>query len=111
MPLNLTHNTLKCVCSLTLTLSSFGDTAQFHTVLLCLYVADPATFLASNSVWGPYFPLRTASLFSYGNKMPVLYCLFKLKTLSYCRHIATFLTGAPVAFWALIVDFAVFSHF
>ena len=25
--------------------------AQFHSVLLCLYVADPATFLASNSVY------------------------------------------------------------
>ena len=38
-------------------------TTQFHTyVLLCLYVADPATFLASNSVLGPHFPLRTAGL-------------------------------------------------
>ena len=26
---------------------------QFHTVLLCLNVADPATFVASNSVQGP----------------------------------------------------------
>ena len=26
-----------------------------------LYVADPATCLASDSVLGPYFPLRTAS--------------------------------------------------
>ena len=25
-------------------------TTEFRTVLLCLYVADPATFLASNSV-------------------------------------------------------------
>ena len=33
---------------------------------LFIYVADPATFLASNSFLGPYFPLRTASLFSYG---------------------------------------------
>ena len=24
--------------------------SQFHTVLLCLYVADPATFLSSNSI-------------------------------------------------------------
>ena len=34
----------------------------FYTVLLCLYVADPATFLASNSVLGPYVPLRTVCL-------------------------------------------------
>ena len=26
-----------------------------HTVLLCLYVADPATFLSSNSVPGTLF--------------------------------------------------------
>ena len=41
-------------------------TTQLHTVLLCLYVADPATFPASNSVLGPYFPLSTASSFTYG---------------------------------------------
>ena len=29
---------------------TFKRTTHFHTVLLCLYVADPATFLASNSV-------------------------------------------------------------
>ena len=28
---------------------------QFHAVLRCLYVADPATFLASNSVLGTLF--------------------------------------------------------
>ena len=39
---------------------------QFHTVLLCLYVADPATVLASNSDLGPCFPLRSPCLFSYG---------------------------------------------
>ena len=27
-------------------------------------MADPATVLASNSVLGPYFPLRTACLFT-----------------------------------------------
>ena len=43
----------------------------FYAVLLCLYVADPATFLTSNRVLGPYFPLRTACLFSYGKK-----CIF-----------------------------------
>ena len=41
-------------------------TTQFHTVLLCLHLADPATILASNCILGPYFPLRTACLFSYG---------------------------------------------
>ena len=29
-------------------------------------MADPATCLASNSVLGPYFPLRAAALLSYG---------------------------------------------
>ena len=38
---------------------------QLHAVLLCLYAADPATFLTS-VFWGPYFPLRTACLFSCG---------------------------------------------
>ena len=35
-----------------------------YTVLLHLYVADPATFLASDCVVQPYFPLRTACLFT-----------------------------------------------
>ena len=35
---------------------------QFHTVLL--YVADPATFLASNNVLCPFFSLRIACLLS-----------------------------------------------
>ena len=35
---------------------------------MCLYVADPATFLASSSVLGSYFPLREARLFTYGKK-------------------------------------------
>ena len=30
-------------------------TPQFNTVLLCLYVADPATFLASESILGALF--------------------------------------------------------
>ena len=30
-------------------------TTQFHTVLLCCYVADPATFLEANSVRGTLF--------------------------------------------------------
>ena len=37
-----------------------------YTVLLHLYVADPATFLSSDSVLGPYSPLRTAGLFTDG---------------------------------------------
>ena len=32
---------------------------EFRSVLLCLYVADPATFVASNSDLGTLFPLRT----------------------------------------------------
>ena len=48
---------------------------QFHTVWLCLYVADPATFLASNSAPGPYCPLRTACLFSYGNNKYFWICV------------------------------------
>ena len=35
------------------------------TVLLCLYVADPATFLASNSVLGSLFYLRSTCLYSF----------------------------------------------
>ena len=35
------------------------------TVLLGLYVVDPAKCPASNSGLGPYFPLRTACLFFY----------------------------------------------
>lgn len=40
-------------------------TTQFHTVSPRLFVADPAIFLASNSVWEPYFPLGAACLFGY----------------------------------------------
>ena len=41
--------------------------------LLCLYVADPATFLVSNSVLGPYFPLKTVRFFIYGRTLRKLY--------------------------------------
>ena len=37
---------------------------QFHTVLLYLHVAVPATFLPSNGILGPFFPLRAARLFT-----------------------------------------------
>ena len=37
-----------------------------YTVWLCLYVVDPATSLDSNNVLGPFFPLRTVCLFTYG---------------------------------------------
>ena len=37
-----------------------------HSFILFHYVADPATYLASNSGPGPYFPLRTACLVSTG---------------------------------------------
>ena len=39
-------------------------TTKFHTFLICLYVADPATSLASTTV----FHLRTTYLFSFGGK-------------------------------------------
>ena len=41
-------------------------TTRLHTVVPCLFLADPATFLSSNSVLGSYFPLRKACSFSYG---------------------------------------------
>ena len=40
--------------------TDFKRTTQFHTVLLCLYVADPATFLASNSVLGTLFSFESS---------------------------------------------------
>ena len=45
------------------------DHKEQHNLYCCtcsssLYVGDPATFLASNSILGPYFPLRTACLFT-----------------------------------------------
>ena len=41
------------------------------TVSFCLYVADPAAFLAPNDVLRPCFPLRTTCLFSYGKKISI----------------------------------------
>lgn len=41
-------------------------TTQIHSVWLCLYVVDPATLLASNSVLAPYIPLS-----SQANRLPV----------------------------------------
>ena len=46
---------------------------------MCL--ADPATFLASNSVLGEYFLLRTACLFSYGNMSEFALLLKKCRRL------------------------------
>ena len=46
-----------------------------YTVLLCLFVADPATFLASDSVLVPYSPLRAACLVTYVKKKKTQ-CLF-----------------------------------
>ena len=40
-----------------------------YTVLLCLYVADPATFLAPNSILGPSLALRIAYLLTRGKKI------------------------------------------
>ena len=42
------------------------DFMLFYFFFFFLYVADSATFLASNGVLGPYFPLKTACLFTYG---------------------------------------------
>ena len=47
-----------CVYSFSKTLTLKDDTV--HTVLLCLYVADPATPPPSDSVLGPSSPSRTA---------------------------------------------------
>ena len=44
-------------------------TLKGNTISYCLYLADPASFLASDSVLGPYFPLRTACLFSSINSL------------------------------------------
>ena len=44
-------------------------------LLICLYVADPATFLALNSVLDLIFPLGTACLFSYGKKNSIEFVL------------------------------------
>ena len=38
-------------------------TTQFLTVLLCSYLADPATFLASNCVLGTLFSSDNSLLF------------------------------------------------
>ena len=46
-------------------------TTQFHTVFLCLYVADPATFLAPKSVLGTLFSSENSS-FSDEKKLIIL---------------------------------------
>lgn len=51
---------------------------QFHTVVLCVYVADSATFLASNSV-GTLSPLKQPGFFKLNIAEFVLlhqYCNF-----------------------------------
>ena len=55
--------------------SAVTHTSEKNTVLLCLYVADPATFLAYNSVLVIYFPLRAASLFISGKKTKYYYLI------------------------------------
>ena len=42
-----------------------GFKGQFHAVLFCLHLADPATFQLQTKFWGTYFPLNAACLFSY----------------------------------------------
>ena len=50
---------------------------QFYDVSLCLYVADPATFQASNS------PLRTSCLFDYRKKIHIPeFALFLMNTVN-----------------------------
>ena len=44
-------------------------TTQFHTVLLCLYLADPATFLASNYVPGALFSSESSLFYSVMEKI------------------------------------------
>ena len=43
-------------------------TTQFHNVLLCLYVADPAIFLASNNVLGTLFSSESSLFIQLKNK-------------------------------------------
>ena len=59
-------------------------TTQLHTVLLCLHVADPATYLASNSVLGTLFSSGN-SLFNYVWKKYI--CLSLYYHLSYVVNI------------------------
>ena len=46
-------------------------TTQFHTVLLCLYVADPATFLALNSILGTLFPSENSLFIQLWRKINI----------------------------------------
>ena len=46
---------------------------QYIMFSLCLNVADPATFLDSNSVLGPHSPLSTACLFTFGGEKPNIF--------------------------------------
>ena len=55
---------------------------KFHAVLLCLYVADPANFLASNSVLGTLFSSEN-SLFIQGKKNN---CKFVILSHRYCKY-------------------------
>ena len=48
---------------------------HFHNVLLCLYVADPATFLASNSVLGTLFSPENSLLFCHGRNKYIWVCV------------------------------------
>ena len=52
-----------------------------YSVLLCLYVADPATFVVSNTVLGPCCPLRTAGLFT--DEHSLFYYLINIVTTGY----------------------------
>ena len=53
-----------------------------HSYILCLHVADPATFLTSIRVLRHYFPLRTACLLSNGNNE--YFCICVLTSLILC---------------------------
>ena len=54
-------------------------TLKENTIAYCftLFICDPSTFLASSSVLGPYFPLRTGCLFTYMELYHYLICIFK----------------------------------
>ena len=82
------------------TLNEHADHKGRHSFLLfyfCLYVADPATFLASNSVMF-IFSLRTACLFSYGEKYIFLSLYYNLFYIVNIQIQTSKLHSAPLKF-------------
>lgn len=57
---------------------------QRNFILFCfVYMADPATFLASHSVLGPYSPLRAAGLFSKGTFLRLCCYLINMSNITF----------------------------